>query len=188
MYVLCLVLVGLLTVGTVRLAYNASIRTDNGQPLHVDNALPLPPKTDTTKVSLQEISWCFTELWVAFPHVVPKDSPLSATIIHPVVIVNLDANGLVCLSLTTDANWTQHSVGDFVPEDTNGVPLDWNYSTYDVAADQADKLPITIQSSIDLLDWEDLATVYVSTNSSVQYVDVSDDMSEPLKYYRGYHW
>ena len=95
--------VGGIAVETV---HKLHVRTTDGaqNPPNVV-AAPTLPDGQVDGVAVYGLSYCFQwEPLIVLP--LAETQALDQTIVHPVIVVSADANGVVTLGITSDANWT----------------------------------------------------------------------------------
>jgi hypothetical protein len=164
----CLVMGG----GAIYEMHKVCVRLDNGQ--------QVPPVVATVNAPDEPIDFATAyALQVGYAWMIvgvePHARKTSAAVVHPVVTIHIDGDGVVTLGMTNDAAWTEKLVGDVFSLNTQGVP---NFDSMG----NAPGVPVTLLVSTDLVNWDWLTTVNVETNAS--FVDVDRNYYDGTAFYR----
>jgi hypothetical protein len=161
MVILCGLLLGAGLGATYEIHHFAK-RLDTGAIVQADTTVAAP---DTNgPVNLQLISVSF--VWIAVPNA--PGSLVEVRVIHPVVVISEMAD---CQSLTNDGTWMEVSLGDLIPCDENGTPLDWSYSSTGIIPTG---IPAVLIRSSNMVDWDYVASVLAPGSFRDTAVDFHD--------------
>ena len=154
------------------------IRSDTLEQLPPPNEEVSLPPGQVDAVAIQQLS--IRLAIITMPPMPLIDIPADTATVHPVIVLHMDGTGL-WLALTNDGVWQSVPLATLIPMTPTDYPADWNYSSGDITpAGQ----PVSIEVSDNLLDWQPLATVNVSSNAPASFVDMARDFYQGAAFYR----